>query len=64
MGELSRTQKNSKDLANLNNNFMDVFDLYDQFEKYGNLPIVAVKTLEAVKNGVYSLSAESLEKSE
>jgi hypothetical protein len=64
LGELSRTKDNAKDLAALNNSLMDVFDLYNQFEHYCNLPIVAVKTLEAVKNGVYNLSEEALDKSE
>ena len=54
LGELSNYKNNAQILSDFKNKKQkNVLKLYYEFEKYSHIPVIATKTIEAVRNGVY-----------
>ena len=65
LGELSRNDKYSKFLADLEDKSLkNCFELYNQFLNYGNITIIGTKLIQATRNGIYQLSNEELDENE
>lgn len=60
LGELSRNKDNALKLTKKEKK-VEIFQLYEEFEKNGHIPIIATKLIQATRNGVYQLTEEQME---